>query len=141
MRADPKRITLLLGGRRGEGLSEARAGFEHIRELKPPAGARILLEEGSRDTLENLRNARQDLSELKAGSVVLLSSRYHLARCSRIATSLGLHHRLCAADPTLRIDLKIGLRLLLEAFYCTWFYTGRGWAKVTRNQRMWNRIS
>ena len=60
------------------------------------------LESESRDTLQNLRNARVMLGEGMRSRVTLLSSRYHLARCALFARQLGYDWELCAAEPRLR---------------------------------------
>lgn len=102
--------------------------------------ARITLEDQSRDTLENLRHARLLLRQGE-GDVLLLSSRYHLARCSLFARWLGIDHRLCAAEERWAPSWSERGRLLLEAAYMVWVESGRAWARLLRSERMLAKVS
>ena len=102
---------------------------------------RVRLEHDSRDTLQNLRNARQLLSADESTPAVLLSSRYHLARCALFARSLGISHQLCAAEDQLGWSVSNGLRLLSEAAYMMWVDVGARWARLIGHRRMLARIS
>lgn len=129
---------VLLGGRTpGTAISEARAGFEYLqsRGLKEQP---VHLEQHSLSTLENLRNAR---ALLHGRPAVILSSRYHLCRCRTMASSLGIAHTLCAAEPHPDSGLSVLLKYLLEAFFIHWFLCGKYWATLTRNQRMLRKIT
>jgi uncharacterized SAM-binding protein YcdF (DUF218 family) len=131
------RALILLGGFTIIGKpSEAKQGWEELKRLGLPKEANVLLEEKSLHTLENLRNAR----DLRPHLPILISNRYHLARCSLIANSLSLSHRLCAAEPQLIISTYTVIKLIQEAFFVFWFNTGRNWAILTHNQRMLNRL-
>ena len=83
------------------------------------ADAPLRLEAQSRDTLQNLRNARDLLggAPVSAPRVTLLSSRYHLARCALFARQLGFDWELCAAEPRLRLGPRTLLRIAGEAAY------------------------
>jgi vancomycin permeability regulator SanA len=132
------RTLILLGGHTTCGEpSEAEMGLRELQRLGLPDSAPVLLEQQSRHTLDNLRNAR----ELHQDHPVLISSRYHLARCSLIANNLGMNHTLCAAEPELSGGLATHFKLLKEAFFILWFQVGKGWARLTNNQRMLKRIS
>ncbi len=132
------RTLILLGGHTTSGeLSEAEMGLRELRRLGLSSNAPIRLEEQSRHTLENLRNARK----LHQRHSILISNRYHLARCSLIADNLGLNHRLCAAESALSSDLGTYLKLIIESFFILWFLVGKRWAQLTNNHRMLDRIS
>lgn len=132
------RTLILLGGFTTIGrLSEAKQGLEELKRLGLPETANVLLEESSLHTLENLRNAR----DLKPHQPILISNRYHLARCSIIAKSLNLPHRLCAAETQLTISISTLAKIIQEAFFIFWFNIGSNWALLTHNQRMLNRLN
>jgi uncharacterized SAM-binding protein YcdF (DUF218 family) len=134
---------LILGGRTGDAsLTEAEAGERLLRTL--PGGERlnIDLEQGSGDTLTNLRNLRELLAGTDLRPLTLITNRYHLARVAQMAASLGLAHRCCAAEgvgAALRPSWLA--RWPLEAFYVAWFATGKLWATLTRNRRMLARVT
>jgi uncharacterized SAM-binding protein YcdF (DUF218 family) len=93
----PQRL-LLLSGRAEDrhSPSEALAGMIWLLDLGLPPGVRVVLDETARDTVENLRNARAALGPDQRA--VIVSNRYHLARCGWIARRLGLDWPLCAAE-------------------------------------------
>jgi uncharacterized SAM-binding protein YcdF (DUF218 family) len=139
----PDHRILILGGHTGgASLSEAEAGERQLRSLPGGEALRIGLEQASGDTLTNLRNLREMLGDRGAQPLTLITNRYHLARVSQMAASLGLAHKLCPAEGT-----RTGLRLtalprwILEVFYVTWFATGKLWARLTRNRRMLDRVT
>ncbi|WP_041447514.1 ElyC/SanA/YdcF family protein [Thiocystis violascens] len=142
--ARPDLRILILGGRTGGArLTEAAAGAQRLRALPDCANLSIDLEQGSTDTLANLRNLRTLLAETgRREPLTLISNRYHLARLDQMASSLNLDYRLCAAE-TLVTALRSTLpqRWLLEGFYLTWFATGKLWARLTRNRRMLARVT
>lgn len=133
-------ILLLGGATRPELPAEAEVGRTWLlsRGVNPD---KIMTECGSRDTLENLRAARDLLAPIDAQAVILITSRYHLARSSLMAEGLGIPHLLCAADDRLRYDSRTIMRMICEAFFVNWYVVGRGWATITRNQRMLARIT
>jgi len=112
------RTLILLGGHTTSGEpSEAEMGLRELRRLGLPDSAPVRLEKQSRHTLENLRNARK----LRQHHPVLVSNRYHLARCDLIANSLDMSHSLCAAESELSSDIVTRLKLLKESFFILWF--------------------
>lgn len=135
-----RRFVLLGGGAQGEP-SEAEIARRELfaRGLSPDAP--LQLESRSRDTLQNLRNARQMLGDAMRGRVTLLSNRYHLARCALFARQLGFDVELCAAEPRLPLHPRTLLRLAGEAAYVCWVDIGTRWARVTRNERMLARVT
>lgn len=102
----------------------------------------LLLEDASRDTLQNLRHARQVLAEAGAdGPVVLLSNRYHLARCAWLAKRLGFDACPCAAEPRLDWNLRTLRALAGEAAYVGLSDIGWRWARLIGSRRMLDRVS
>jgi uncharacterized SAM-binding protein YcdF (DUF218 family) len=141
MREEEERQLLLLGGRpKGSTTSEAQAGQEWLTTQGIDA-SRMTREEHSRNTLENLRHARVMLSEITNSRVTMISNRYHLPRIATIAGSLGIEHHLCACEAKFNLTPMTLFRLILEAWYILWFKTGRSWARITRNQRMLDRVT
>lgn len=134
----PRLQLLLLGG--GPHPTEAEVAARELRAAGLGEAARITLEDQSRDTLENLRHAR-GLLQQGEGEVLLLSSRYHLARCSLFAQWLGIEHRVCAAEERWAPTWSERGRLLLEAGYMAWVDAGRGWARLIRSERMLAKMS
>lgn len=136
---------LLLGGGSGDGPSEADVAHAALLALGVPADARLLREDRSRDTLQNLRNARALLSMSSDAPplprVTLLSSRYHLARCALFAQRLGLDWELCAAEPALSWRPMALWRLAGEAAYVCWVDIGARWAGLIGHRRMLARIT
>jgi uncharacterized SAM-binding protein YcdF (DUF218 family) len=87
---------ILMGGKTaGATISEAHAGLEYLQKHMATPQHLVRLEQRSRNTLENLKNTRQLLNGQQA---IIISNRYHLARCSVLASSLGIDHQLCPAE-------------------------------------------
>jgi len=142
IQANPERLVILLGGKgEGDQQSEAQVGYDFLKKKGLPASAHILLEQESRHTLENLKHAREYLAGRSASNVLLISNRYHLARCSLIAGNLRIPHTLCAAEERLEFSHNNLLKLFAEAYGVLWFKVGRLWATITRNQKMLDRIT
>lgn len=140
-RRNPHSRILILGGQTDDsGISEAHAGRTFLRELGV-SEASILVEDSSRHTLENLRNARILLEKLNCSTVVLITSRHHLTRAGIFASGLGIAHILCAAEDKLPTRFLTFLHLLREAYYLHWYHTGRIWSTLTKNKKMLNRIT
>ena len=136
----PRRLVLLGGGAPGEA-----AEAEIARDALQARGvdAPMLLDLRSRDTLENLRNARALLAEagLARPRVVLLSSRYHLARCALLARWLGYDYALCAAEPRLDWRPATLWRIACEAAWVCWIDVGARWARLTGHRGMLAKVS
>ncbi|MCB1635792.1 MAG: YdcF family protein [Xanthomonadales bacterium] len=133
--AKPDRPLMLLGGAAPGEPSEAAVGAARLRELGLPQGIDVQLEDQSRDTLQNLRHARTLLG-VGRPRVLLLSSRYHLARCAQFAGQLGFDYELCAAEPRVRFSLVLLRRLAGEAVYLCWLDIGTRWARLIGHRRM-----
>lgn len=140
----PSRSMLLLGGGPAGAPTEAALAHQALLALGVADDAPLLLEDRSRDTLQNLRNARLLLDVEAPGTppaVTLLSSRYHLARCAFLADRLGLDWELCAAEPTLSWRPDTLWRIAREAAYVCWMDIGTRWARIIGHQRMIARLS
>lgn len=132
---------LLMGGvTGGEAISEAAAGHQFLVAHGIPSSA-LQLEDRSRNTLENLRNAREKISDGNIRRYALISNRYHLARCQALANGLGMYPTLCAAEEHFQAPLSSWPRLLLEAYYLHWYHTGKVWSRITGNRHSLARIS
>ncbi len=138
--AASRRFVLLGGGARGEP-SEAEVARDALYARGLARDVPLQLESQSRDTLQNLRNARALLGDGVRVRVTLLSNRYHLARCALFARQLGFDWELCAAEARLRLGPRTLWRLAGEAAYVCWIDLGTRWARLIRNQRMLARVS
>lgn len=152
----PTSVLLLGGGAEGD-LTEAEVARRALRARGVGAEVPLHLEARSRDTLQNLRNARDLLranpqrlqaslfqSQLPQGTlprVTLLSSRYHLARCALFARQLGFDCELCAAESHLPLGPRTLLRLAGEAAYVCWSDLGTRWARLIGHRRMLARVT
>jgi uncharacterized SAM-binding protein YcdF (DUF218 family) len=145
----PASVVLLGGGAQGEP-SEAEVARRAL-VARGVGNLPLQLEAQSRDTLQNLRNARELLrmTTARAGTalqgtlppVTLLSSRYHLARCALFARQLGFEWELCAAEPRLPLGPRTLARLAAEAAYVCWSDLGTRWARLIGHRRMLARVT
>ena len=138
--APQRRLVLLGGGAQGEP-SEAEVARDGLHARGFTREVAIQIESQSRDTLQNLRNARMLLGEGMRTRVTLLSNRYHLARCALFARQLGFDWELCAAEPELRVGPRTLFRLAGEAAYVCWADLGTRWARLIRHRRMLERVT
>lgn len=130
---------LLLGG--GVGPTEAEIAARELRAGALPPECELILEHESRDTLQNLRQARHLLQARGDGAAVLVSNRYHLARCALFARTLGVPFKLCAAETSIPSGPGAWRPELAEAAYLMWIDLGQRWARLWRNQRMLDRLA
>lgn len=137
----PRSLVLLGGGPPGVP-SEAEVARDGLIARGVAEDPSWVLEAQSRDTLQNLRNAR-DLLHAGAdrGRVILLSSRHHLARCALFARQLGLDAELVAAEARLKIDPRTLLRIAGEAGYVCLSDIGTRWSRLIGSQRMLARVT
>lgn len=144
-RQRPPEAMLLLGGGAEGVATEAALARDALHAMGVPIDAPLLVEDRSRDTLQNLRNARALLASAGAAGteagVTLLSSRYHLARCALFARGLGLQPELCAAEPALSWRPAMLARIAAEAAYVCWLDVGTRWARLIGHRRMMDRVS
>lgn len=131
---------LLLGGYTGDAISEAAAGEAYLLK-QGVAASSILLEEGSRNTIENMQNARKLIKDSGFDQLVITSNRYHLARCQTLARGMGITALSSAAEAQTTIPLQQWPRFLLEAYYLHWYTTGKLWSRLTKNSHSLARIS
>lgn len=145
----PPRSLVLLGGG-PEGMpTEAETARQALFARGIAADAPLRLEASSRDTLQNLRNAREllrvstrdDSAGEPFGRVTLLSNRYHLARCALFAGQLGLDWELCAAEARLPMHIRTVWRIAGEAAYVCWSDIGTRWARLIGHRRMLARVT
>ncbi|GAB3102017.1 YdcF family protein [Lysobacter terrae] len=137
----PQRDLVLLGGGAHGELSEAEVARDGLYARGFARDVPLRLESRSRDTLQNLRNARALLGEGMRTRVTLLSNRYHLARCALFAHQLGFDWELCAAETRLPLRPDTLWRLAGEAAYVCWIDLGTRWARLIRHRRMLERVT
>ena len=132
----------LLGGGAANEPSEAEIARRELLARGIDAGVALQLEAQSRDTLQNLRNARDLLRDGAASvRVTLLSNRYHLARCALFARQLGFDWELCAAESRFSWTPRTLLRIAGEAGYVCWSDIGTRWARLIGHRRMLARVT
>jgi len=140
----PPRSLVLGGGPEGMP-TEAETARQALFARGFTADAPLRLEGSSRDTLQNLRNARELLQTSTTGEpvgrVTLLSNRYHLARCALFAGQLGLDWELCAAEAQLPMHVRTVWRIAGEAAYVCWSDIGTRWARLIGHRRMLARVT
>jgi glycosyltransferase involved in cell wall biosynthesis len=131
---------LILGGYTGKAnVSESKSGKDYLleRDIRPEA---VEIEESSRNTLENLQQART-LLRSETRQIILISNRYHLARSQIMANGFGLYPIIYPADEKFMVLPSTLLHILSEAFHLHWYLTGKYFAKITNNEKMLARIS
>jgi uncharacterized SAM-binding protein YcdF (DUF218 family) len=132
---------LVLGGQTGTAaVSEAEQGRRFLISQGVAHGC-VLVEENSVHTLENLRNARATLKDLGSAPIILVTSRYHLARSGAMAAGFGLQPVPCSAEDRLSHNPGTLLRLVREAWFLHWYYIGSNWSRWARNKKSLARIS
>ncbi len=132
---------VVLGGRTArDAQSEAAAGAAVLQAGGVPA-TYILIEDQSRHTLENLRLYRERLAGSQNSPPLLVTSRFHLARSSLLATGLNIAHVPCAAETRRLPPLRHVPLMLFEAVLIHWYATGLAFSRVTGNHRMAARIT
>ena len=132
---------VILGGVTVPGImSEAKAGAARLREWGVREDA-IETEDHSRHTLENLFRYRKRYPSGGTELPVLVTSRFHMARSSLLASGLSIAHRRCAAEASRWTVSRYLPQMLFEALLIHWYITGRSFARLTCNQRMTARIT
>ncbi|MCG6968934.1 MAG: YdcF family protein [Gammaproteobacteria bacterium] len=131
---------LVIGGKTGNNThSEAELGVRYLLD-KGLSKNYLMAEDHSRHTLENLHNAKRFFLNQPNQIAALVTSRYHLARSHRMANSMRIAHRLCAAEDELKITLKTVINILKEAYFIHWYEIGKAWAYSVNNKNSLNRI-
>jgi uncharacterized SAM-binding protein YcdF (DUF218 family) len=134
---DQPALRLLLTG--GGQPSEAAVGQRWLERRNRIDPGRMTLDESSRDTFENLRQARLLVPE--GSTMGVLSSRYHLARIRLYADQLGLAVRPVPAESRWRFTAANIVATAGEAVFVCWFVVGRLWAKMLGRKALLDRIS
>lgn len=136
---DDNSKVIILGGKTGKAtISEAHAGKQFLQKNNIDT-SRINLEEASRNTLENIKNAIALLKEQNK-KIIVVSNRYHLLRAKQMAKGFGLEVELCAAEEKFNLNFLSAFKLITEALHVHWYASGRFYARVTNNTRMLERI-
>ncbi|NJD07948.1 MAG: YdcF family protein [Methylococcaceae bacterium] len=138
--ADPHSHAILLGGGQ-PGSTEADVAFHQLVNLNPRLVNRLRLEAESENTLENLRNARELMVSTGNRQAVLISNRYHLARCAQFAHQLALEFELHPAENRMTWNAPTALAVLREAFCLCWLDLGTRWARLIGHTRMVKRVT
>lgn len=137
----PRTMVLLGGGPPGMASEAEIARTALLSRGEAGIDACLRLEGDSQDTLQNLRNARELLTQGGMVRVTLLSSRYHLARCALFAKQMGFDWELCAAEPELRWTPAMLWRIAGEAAYVSLTDLGTRWARLIGSRRMLARVT
>ncbi|MEJ2106875.1 MAG: ElyC/SanA/YdcF family protein [Acidiferrobacteraceae bacterium] len=133
---NPEAFMLLLGGRPHGQITEAAAGKTYLVE-KGVTAERIIVEETSANTLDNLRKARSLL--VGQSGIAIVSNRYHLERIRTLANGLGLNVAACAAEGNRKFHTLLRYAIA-EALFLHWYWVGRGYARLTRNDRILDKL-
>lgn len=132
---------IVLGGMPAPcGRTEAGSGYDWLVG-QGMAPHRILKEEMSRNTLENLMQARTLMQGNGFRHALLVTSRYHLARAAIIARGLNLSLDLSPADYPHMWHPAAFTRSLFEAVMINWYYVGQAIARLTGHKAMLARIN
>lgn len=137
-----KRILLVGGTTHDNRTSEATEGRRFLIAGEIPQD-RIILEDTSRHTLENLHRARDSLKGLDPPGIhpcLLITSRYHLARAHAMAAGLDIPHVLCAAEDSASFSPSYLLKFIQDAFYLHWYWVGKAWSHLVRSDHSLKRI-
>ncbi|MDG4811612.1 YdcF family protein [Hydrogenovibrio sp. 3SP14C1] len=138
----PTDSIILLGGITHDNqISESEAGQSYLLRQHPDLSNRIIIEKASQNTLENLRHAKQYLlARQQTLDVRLVSNRYHLHRCKRIATEMGFNTEIIAAETNFVFSWQNGYKIVIEGFFYHWYHTGAFISRLFNNQRMLSKI-
>jgi len=139
----PTDSIILLGGMTHDNqLCESEAAQCYLLQQHPDLSSRLILEKTSRNTLENLRQAKQYLrARQQTLDVRLVSNRYHLYRCKRIATQLEFNAEIVAAETHFVFSWQNGYKIVIEGFFYHWYHTGAFISHLLNNQRMLSKIT
>jgi len=136
---NPESRSIILGGITGHAeVSEAVAGKDWLIS-NGITETRLTVENQSRNTLENLKLSKSILKK-ESHPIVLISHRYHLPRAAILANGLSIRNTICAADDQFSYSFSNLIKVLKEAINIHWYYTGKTFARVTRNKKMLARI-
>jgi len=119
-------------------ISESKAGGIFLEKNGVPS-KNIVLEESSRNTLENLKQFKLS-SAVKNTNYILVSNQYHLSRAVVMANGFNLQVTPCSAEKELKFSMMFIINILIEAFHLHWYLVGKYFAKITNNKRMLSKI-
>jgi uncharacterized SAM-binding protein YcdF (DUF218 family) len=139
------RYVMILGGITGDNtISEAEAGAEYLIQ-QGMNDEQIVREQHSRHTLENMQHARKLLQSSGLDSaqnpMAVITSRFHLYRLVTLASGLGMQLLPVAAEPHFKLSIAELLRVIKEAYYLHWYWSGKLWVFITANRAGKARIS
>jgi len=142
------KMLVFQGGVTGQNiLTEAVVGKQYFERVlaKTTLGKtldfEIILEDRSRNTLENLKYTRDFLqSQNQPLESALITNRYHLLRCQVMAENLGFNTEFIPAEVEWVWSSKQLSKVLLEAFFLHWYQTGKFVSQLIKNEGMLNRI-
>ncbi len=134
---------VIAGGLTGKAsISEAEVGRERLLKagIEPE---KILVEDRSQHTLENLFNLRETLRGEAWNTLILVSDPLHLARAGALARGLGLNPSCSPATacPPLRGSPGWWTRAIYEAFLLHWYHTGVAYSRLIRSERQLSRLT
>lgn len=134
---------VIAGGLTGKAsITEAEVGRERLLKqgIQPE---KILVEDRSQHTLENLFNLRETLRGENWSTLILVSDPLHLARAGALARGLGLepHCSPAIACPPPRGSAGWWTRAIYEAFLLHWYHTGVAYSRVIRSERQLSRLT
>ena len=148
----PSQIIILGGITGNNSQSEAQAGAHYLSHNGIDKKL-ITLEDQSRHTLENLQNARSILNQLSpqnthqnvhqntAQTIAIISSRYHLYRILTLAQGMNMTLLAIASEETASFSSTFLLKLLKEAYFIHWYWSGKLWVWFSGNKNSKQRIS
>lgn len=134
---------VITGGLTGKAnFSEAEVGRERLLKqgIQPE---KILVEDRSQHTLENLFNLRETLRAEDWSTLILVSDPLHLARAGALAKGLGLDPRCSPATacPPFRGSRGWWTRAFYEAFLLHWYHTGVAYSRLIGSERQLSRLT
>ncbi len=123
-RRHPEAKIVLLGrGVKGARETEAEAGARYLAAQGVPVDA-LVTETQSRNTWENMLQARELLKDHGDGASVFVTNRYHLARVNLFAGLAQFPAGCCAAEDRLSWSPQTVMKLAFEAYYVHWAFIG-----------------
>ncbi len=141
LRRHPALKVLVSGGTTsGTGPSEARGGMDYlVRQGIDPK--RILLEEESQHTLDNIRHSRRVIKEAGYRRTAVLTNRYHLYRAAEQCKGFALDFVMYPAEEKFHYNRHNLLRILKEAWGVHWYLTHRYLGLLLRSKHLLRGIS
>ncbi len=131
----------ICGGLTGNAtISEAEAGKRYLIDCGVKEND-IMIEDKSRHTLENLKNARDKIRKLSFKKLAIVSDSLHLARARDFARGFGLNCLLYPAYNSDEKGIKYVWRAIREAFLLHWYHTGVAYSKLIKSEKLLKRVT